>query len=350
MKKIYSLFFCLMVISVFAQIRKTPLDLKAKGDYKHLSSKTDFPELWAGFQREQVISYDMKNDHIAVTYVQQTSKKNKTVLTLYLYPDKYIDNQQLRDSFYAYQYALNQNSDKNVEIKPSFGSLSNENLKVNYIYTIFRNAMGQADFFKGVKYVDKNSLISIYECGGWVFKTRVSSDEMSTEQLKELKDKVENYFGILNVASLKNLPQDRIPDIMLSATVKRDSMMIHATSFAAQSKIEWLAKNLEKKEMLTGFNDMKIDSEVFATEKMIDFYKTHEKDWTVSGDTKKYFEEMIRIAQHGRLKDHIFEKYHGLIDYPEGESRKADYIQFKIDKDISENTNEIFYKIFFTLD
>lgn len=66
-------------------------------------------------------------------------------------------------------------------------------------------------------------------------------------------------------------------------------------------------------------------------------------------DTKKYFEEMTRIAENGRLKDHIYEKYHGVIDYPEGEARKADYIQFKIDKNISEDTNEIFYKIFYRL-
>jgi hypothetical protein len=110
--------------------------------------------------------------------------------------------------------------------------------------------------------------------------------------------------------------------------------------------LNWLGKNLEKR-ALTGFNDMKIESEVYAIEKMLEFYKTHEKDWPMHDDTKKYFTEMLRIADNGRIKDHIYDKYNGLINYEEGFSKKDDYIQFKIDKDISENTNELFYKIFY---
>lgn len=350
MKKSLFLIPCFIFSIFFSQNRKQPVDLKIKGDYNHLATKTLFPELWSGFQRQAVISYDMKNTHIGVSYIQQASKKSKTVLTIYLYPKKFIDNQILRDEFYSYDYALNQNSNKKVDTKPSFGSLSNDNLKVNYIYSVFSNSMGQPDFFKGVKYVNKNSLLSIYECGGWTFKIRASSDEMTNDQLTELKNKIENYFSVLNVASLKTLPIDKVPDIILSASVKRDSMMIHAVSEAAKEKINWLAENLEEKEILTGFNDMKIDSEIYSIEKMIAYYKAHEKDWQINPDTKKYFDEMMRIADNGRLKDHIYEKYHGLIDYPEGETRKADYVQFKIDKNISENTNEIFYKIFYQLD
>lgn len=350
MNKNLLLFFFFIFSLFFSQNRKQPVDLKIKGDYTHAATKTNFPELWSGFQREAVISYDMKNSHVGVSYIQQTSKKSRTVLTIYLYPKKYIDNQILRDEFYSYDYALNQNSNNNVEIKPSFGNISNNDLKVSYIYSVFKNAMGQSDFFNGVKYVNKNSLLSIYECGGWTFKIRVSSDEMTDDQLKELKDKVENYFGVLNVASVKTLPIDTVPDIVLSASVKRDSMMMHAASEAAKAKIVYLSQNLEKKEVLTGFNDMKIDSEIYSIEKMIEYYKTHEKNWPINSDTKKYFDEMTRIAENGRLKDHIYEKYHGLIDYPDGESRKADYIQFKIDKNISEDTNEIFYKIFYKLE
>ncbi|ALR32247.1 MULTISPECIES: hypothetical protein [Chryseobacterium] len=348
-KNLLFLFFFIFSI-FFSQNRKQPVDLKIKGDYNHLPTKTTFPELWAGFQRQAVISYNMKNTHIGVSYLQQTSKKSKTVLTIYLYPKEYIDNQILRDEFYSYGYALNRNSNKNVDVKPSFGNLSNDKLKVSYIYSVFNNSLGQPDFFKGVKYVDKNSLLSIYECGGWTFKIRASSDEMTNDQLNELKNKVENYFGVLNVASLKTLPINKVPDIILSAAVKRDSMMMHATSEAAKEKINWLAKNLEEKEILTGFNDMRIDSEIYSIEKMIAYYKAHENDWQINPDTKKYFDEMMRIAENGRLKDHVYEKYHGLIDYPEGVSRKEDYVQFKIDKNISENTNEIFYKIFYKLE
>ncbi len=84
--------------------------------------------------------------------------------------------------------------------------------------------------------------------------------------------------------------------------------MTQAVSEAAKAKITWLAEHLEEREILTGFNDMKMDSELYATEEMIRYYKAHENKWTVHRDTKKYFDEMIRIAENGKLKDHILIK------------------------------------------
>lgn len=350
LKKNLLFLFCVLCETLFSQQRKQPVSINTKDDYTHQWTKTAFPVLWSGFQREDIRSYDSKYKEIGITYVQQISKKKKTVLTIYIYPKNTIDNQSLRDEFYSYGYALNRNSNTNVEIHPKFGNISNDNLKVNYIYSIFSNSMGQPDFFKGVKYVNKNSLLSIYECGGWTFKTRVSSDEMTDDQLLGLKEKVENYFGILQVASVKTLPIDKVPDVVLSPIVKRDSMMTNATIEASQAKIEWMRKNLDKKEVLTGLNDMQIDSEVYATEKMVEYYKAHEKDWELNTDTKKYFTEMIKIVENGKTKDHIYEKYHTIVNYPEGESQKESYVQFKLDQDISENTNEIFYKLFYELE
>lgn len=350
MKNHLSLLFFFIFSVVFSQNKGLPAELKVKGDYSHASTKTVFPELWSGFRRQAVVAYDPTGQNIGVSYIRQSSKKSKTVLTLYIYPKKYIDNQMLRDEFYYYDYALNQNSNTNVKIKPSFGTLSGDSLKVSYIYSVFTNALGQPDFFKGVKYINKNSLLSIYECGGWTFKIRASSDDMTSEQLKELKVKAENYFGILQAASVKTLPIAKVPDIILSTSARRDSMMIHAVSEAAKAKILYLSRNLTKKELLTGFHDTKIDSEIFSIEKMLEFYQAHENDWKLHPDTKKYFDEMMRITQNGKLKDHIYEMHHGLIDYPEGEANTTDYIQFKIDKNISQDTNEIFYKIFYNLE
>lgn len=349
-KKNLLIIFYLLSVTVFSQKRIKPVNLSVKGDFTHEATSTIFPALWSGFQREAIYSYDLKNNHLAVGYVQQKTKKDKTTLTVYIYPKKEIDNQLLRDEFSAYGYALNQNSNKGTDLRPSFGSASNDHIKVNYIYSVFDHSMGRPDFFNGVKYTDKKSLISIYECGGWGFKIRVSSDNMTPDQLSELKDKTENYFGLLNIASKKTLPISQAPDIILSPVVKRDSMMINSTIIAAQAKIEWLATHLEKKELLTGFSDMNIESEVFAIEKMIEFYKAHEKDWKMDQDTKKYFDEMIRIADNGRIKDHIYEKYDRIINYDQGADKKDDYIQFKIDKNISEDTNQIFYKIFYKLE
>ncbi|WP_123862189.1 hypothetical protein [Chryseobacterium artocarpi] len=348
-KKNLIIAFSLLFTVIFSQERKRPVTLAIKGDFTQPATSVIFPEFWAGFQRESIQSYDPQNKHIVVSYVQQITKKNKTTLTLYLYPKKIVDNQLLRDNFEAYHYVLYQNSNKKTNLKPSFGSLSNDNAKVNYTYSIFDHALGERDFFKGVKFTDKSSLLAIYECGTWDFKTRVSSDNMTKAQISELKEKVENYFGILNIAAKNPLPIENVPDLRLSPIVKRDSMMTKATIAAAEAKIEWMKNNLEKKEVMTGFNDMKIDSEVYSIEKMIEFYKAHENDWTMQESTKNYFSEMIRIADNGRIKDHIYDKYKGLIDYQEGADKEEDYNQFKIDKGISTTTNEILYSLFYRI-
>jgi hypothetical protein len=340
------LFFFISFIA-FSQKQKSS-DLKISGDYTHQYTKTVFPKFWTGFTRETVRSYDSQNKNIGISYIQQTSKKSKTVISLYVYPFNEVDNHLLRDEFLSYQHALNQNSSIGIEMKPLFSKLSDDQFTVNSVYSVFKNSLGEPDFFKGVKYADKQSMLAIYECGGWRFKIRVTSDDMTAEQLQELKKKIEKYFDVLAIAAVKPLPvNDGSPDIIIYKPAQRDSMMVKAAVVAAQSKIEWMKNNLDTREFSTGFTDMNINSEIYSIEKMLEFYKLHKSDWKMTPDTEKYFNEMSRIADNNRLKDHIYEKYESVIDYPEGDAQKTSYIQFKIDKNISEDTNEILYKIFY---
>lgn len=350
LKKNLFFIFCFFSGILFCQQVKKGGELKVIGDYTHQFTKTVFPELWSGFQRKEVHSYDSKNRNVGVSYIQQKSKKEKTVLSLYIYPSRELDNHLLRDEFLSYEHALTQNSNTHIKLKPSFGELANEKYKVSYIYSIFNNALGEPDFFKGVKYTDKHSLLAIYECGGWRFKIRITSDDMTQAQLEELKQKAENYFEVLSIASVKPIPLNDEPNILLSPIVQRDSMMTNATIVAAKSKIDWLKKNLDVREASTGFHDIKIESEIYAIEKMMEFYHIHKTDLKMTTDTEKYFMEMEKIVTNKRTADHIYEKFGSTVIYPNGESQIDSYLQFKIDNNISENSNETFYKIFYKLE
>lgn len=347
-----NLFFLLCFISVIvpSQQNQKPVDLKIKEDFTHQWTKTVFPKLWAGFEREVVRTFDSKNQNMAISYVQKHSKKSKTVLTVYIYPKSEINNQTLRDEFLSYLVAINKNSQSYVEMKPLFGQLSNDKLNVHYIYSLFKNSIVEADFFKGIRPVEKNSLLSIYESGGWTFKIRISSDEMTNEQLTGLKQKTENYFNVLDIAAIKTLPVNDTPDVLLSPVVKRDSMMTKATIAAAEAKIGWLKNNSDIKDIMVGFNDMKIQSEVYATEKMLEFYKTNKNNWEMTPETQKYFDDIILISDNKKIKNYIYDKYMGVIDYPEGETHKKSYFQFKTDHKISKELDEIYFKLFYNLD
>jgi len=155
--------FCFISAIIFSQQHQQPVDLKVKEDFTHQWTKTVFPKLWAGFQRETVRSYDSKNKSIGISYIQKQSKKNKTVLTLYIYPKKEVNNQTLRDEFLSYWVAVNKKSESPVEMKPLFGKISNDKLQVHYIYSLFKNSVVEADFFNGIRPVEKNALLAIYE-------------------------------------------------------------------------------------------------------------------------------------------------------------------------------------------
>lgn len=342
--------FFLISFAVFSQQNHKPVDLKIQEDFTHQATKAIFPKLWGGFQREVVRTFDSKNENMAISYVQQHSKRNKTVLTIYIYPKKKVRNQILRDEFLSYLVAINKNSESPVDMKPLFGSLSNDKLNVHYIYSLFKNSMVEADFFKGIRPVEKNSLLAIYECGGWTCKIRISSDSMTNEQLIDLKQKTENYFGVSNIAAVKTLPINDAPDIELKPIVKRDSMMTKATIVAAEAKIEWIKNNSDIKDVLTGFNDMQIESEAYATEKMLEFYKMHKNDWETTPDTQKYFADLTLISENKQIKNYIYDKYLGVINYTEGETYKRNYFQFKNANKISEELHEILYQIFYNLD
>lgn len=347
-----NLFLILSFLSAFflSQQNQKPVDLKVKGDFTHQWTKTVFPKLWAGFEREVVRTFDSKNQNMAISYVQHQSKKSKTVLTIYIYPKKEINNQILRDEFLSYVVAINKNSQSPVEMKPLFGSISNDKLTVHYIYSLFKNSVVEADFFKGIRPVDKNSLVSIYESSGWTFKIRISSDDMTNDELINLKQKTENYFSVLDVAAIKTLPVNDAPNVLLSPIVKRDSMISKATIAAAEGKIEWLKKNSDIKDILTGFNDMQIESEVYATEKMYEFYNTNRSKWEITPETQKYFDDMTLIFENKQVKNYIYDKYMGVINYPEGEIHKKSYLQFKTDHKISKELEEIHFQLFYNLE
>lgn len=236
-----------------------------------------------------------------------------------------------------------------MEMKPLFGKISNDKLNVHYIYSLFKNSIVEADFFNGIRSVEKNSLLAIYESGGWTFKIRISSDEMTNEQLLDLKQKAENYFNVLDIAATKTLPVNDSPDILLSPVVKRDSMMTKATIVAAEAKIEWLKNNSDIKDIMTGFNDMQIESEVYATEKMLEFYKTNKNNLEQTPETKKYFKDLIVISDNKLIKHYLYDKNMGVIDYPEGETYKTSYIEFKKNHRISEEIDDICFKLFHIL-
>lgn len=344
MKNLWLVFLLLPLQMLFAQ--GEAFDINTDDDYTHKLTKTIFPKLWNGYVRAQLKSYDKHQTNVGASYVKQVSKNSRNTITVYVYPND-ADNLDFRNEFLSFQEIIYKNSNGAAEVKPAFGKISDEEVTVNFISTIFKNSVAKPDFFKGVKYIEKNSYLATYECGDMNFKIRISSDEMPDSEMIEMAKRAENYFQPLEIAKIRQLPIENDPDIIISQTAQRDSLMMHATMEAALAKIHWLKKNISEKERKTGFSPMNIDAEVFEIEEMLKYYNGNREKWECTDETKKYFGELSRIVSGNMTKDFLYYKYDGVIDYPEGESRKEFFTDFRIKQDINEPTRELMYVLFY---
>jgi len=72
MKSVLITLFTFLIFSFcWSQPRTNPKKLKAKGNYEHSRTLTQFPEILDDFERQSIFSFDKKNTNIGVTYERQ---------------------------------------------------------------------------------------------------------------------------------------------------------------------------------------------------------------------------------------------------------------------------------------
>lgn len=334
----------LLLIPLFslAQLRKNPVELKTDLDFTHIS-KFVFPSKWKDFKRTKVVSYDEKNYNIGVSYSLKEGKKNTTV-SIYIYPSD-ASNENLREQFLSFREVINTNAQNHSKLNPEFVKLNSEHYIISGIRSTFDYDILIPDFFKGQKIQKNKSIISIYDCGIFNVKFRMTSDALQESQLKMYENNFTEDFNISSLAERYPFDNDTKINLIISKTAQRDSLMIKSIITEAEAKKAWLTKNKSEKEFPTGINDFEIDSHVFALEELVKFYETNKNKWEASKETIKFLDEITKIVKENKTKDFIYEKTEGIIIYPDGENNINSYIDFKNKNNISEASKELMYKI-----
>lgn len=339
------LFFIIPFLS-FSQMREKPLLFSHKGEYVHVYSKFSFPENWRGFNREELVSFDQKNYNIGSTYLLKEGKKNVAKINIYIYPSE-ATNENLREQFNAFKIVVNRNATNNPSLTPEFVKLKNDKVVVSGIKCIFDYNLMIPDFFKGEKEQKNKSLFSLYDCGAWNIKFRMTSETYDATKLKEFEQSFVNSFKLLEITENNIFGNKTKVNIVISKTAQRDSLMLKSIIAEAEAKKAWLSKNKSINELSTGINDFEIEAHVFALEEMMKFYEENKNKWEATNETKQYLEEISRILKAGKTKDFIYERTEGVINYSEGEKNKDSYFDFKLKNDINEPAKEILYKIYY---
>lgn len=342
------LFFLLSIfVSSFflSQVRKQPLEIKSKTDFTHSSTKSVFPETLLGYKRKLLVSYDEKNYNIGSSYELKEGKKT-SIISVYLYPAE-VSNENLREQYASFTVAIDRNSQNKPVLKPEMIQLKSENAIVNGIMTVFPYQTLLPDFFKGVKTQDHQSLLSVYDAGKWNIKFRVTSEFEDSDRLRVIERSLVDYFKPIAIAEAFSLKNSGTPDIVISKTAQRDSLMLKSTIAEAEAKKNWLGENKTEAELMLGLSDFEMDSHVFALKEKLNFYKENKGKLEETEPTRKYFESLELIFDNGFMEDYIFKKSFGVVKYPEGESRRAVYNEFIQKHEIPEEVDELLFKIYF---
>ncbi|MGV8914277.1 MAG: hypothetical protein ACOH1X_02385 [Kaistella sp.] len=327
------------------QNRNGSTEIKSKTDYTHQKSKVVFPQTLLGFTRERLVAYSENFSDIGATYKLKIGKK-LTTMSIYVYPAD-VSNENLREQFLSFNTVVNRNGLQEQVLKPEFIKIPSEKVIINGIKTVFDYNLMMPDFMKGQKEQINKSLFSVYDCGKWNIKFRITSESYDEARLEDVEKLLLVAFNPLKIAEENKLPESDAPNIVISKTAQRDSLMLQSTIVEAQAKIKWLGENKPAAELLTGLSDFELASHEFAIGEKLKFYAENKGKLDSSPDTDFYFTNLQNITDNGYLKDFIYDQTYGVVIYSEGESRKQKYLDYLKTYNITEEFREMMYKIYY---
>ncbi len=278
----------------YSQLRNTPKKLKFKDEFIHSETKTEFPKNIDDYNLIDAYSFDKKDENIGVTYEKENSK-----ISIYIYPNNVGNEGRLRNEFLSvYSVIFNKDNDvKNLKIIHHVG----EKFTCNGIRGISKDSNNQ------------NSLLTIFECGTWMYKIRITSNELENQNLIDLEEKIVTKIEPSRLTGLKLFNLQGA--ISFSKESVKDSTMLVSTMAYTYKKFEWLIKNLKEEEKYSGFQDLYIDMHKDALKQFVLF--EHKHKYSSKVETKEYLKNLNKIIDSPFLNEFLMEQYNMILIVPE---------------------------------
>lgn len=278
----------------YSQIRNSPKKIKFKEVFIHSETKTEFPKSIDDYNLIDAYSFDKRDENIGVTY-----EKEKTKISIYIYPDNSGNEGRLRNEFLSTYKAIFNNDEevKNLKILHHVG----EKFTCNGIRGISKNS------------TNENSLLTIFECGTWLYKIRITSTELTNQNLIDLETKITNKIEPSRLTGLKLFKLKGA--ISFHNSAMKDSTMLVSTMAYTFKKCEWLIKNLDEREKYSGFQDLYIDMHKEALKQFVLF--EHKHKYSSTQETKEYLKSLNKIIGSQFLNEFLMEQYKMILILPE---------------------------------
>lgn len=167
-----------LTISFFAQAQMNPKRIKSKTDYTHSGTGFIFPLKIDQFNRDNMYAFDKKKENIGVTY---KTEDLKTIVSVYLYPAGAGTEDRLRNGY--------------LNSMQSVVNISNNEVYAEQFAVSYKNGDYKLNGFKAnIKDIEKRSCLSVFECGRWLFKIRITSEILDTIGMKQTEQQILDFF------------------------------------------------------------------------------------------------------------------------------------------------------------
>ena len=285
MKKLL-LFSILAVLSCACYPQYYQKKIKCKNqDYVHGKTGLSFPVELEGLGRESIYAFDRKKDNVGANYEDGQLK-----VSVYVYPtgDGYED--RLRRSFVNCLAAVSASDHFAVQ-------------KFEMDYTSFHSGKHLIHGYRSVfRHRDKFSLLSLYECGQWWLKFRISSASSDADKLIAAEEKLRTDFDA--GAMIESAPLSNVFSLYFQKTAYCDSLMLGCVMGGAFAKTEWMRENVDSLELCAGIPSVYLEYYMAGFNGMLKFANEH-PEFVPSAKTKKMVENLKAVAEAGYLREFI---------------------------------------------
>lgn len=311
MNKIKVFLITLFILSTFSSIGQIK-KIKFKDEYEHSSTNTVFSKTLFDYSLNEVNAFDKKKENVCVDYKSQNPDDN-TKISIYIYPAFSGNEGRLRNEYLNSLKAINSISKNKIEFKFEHIKIEDDNFIVNGLRTAF------------IDDENNNSKLSIYECGTWFFKIRITSNKLNTLQMDSLEKEITRKYNPTNFTKLK--PLDLKGNVTIARIANRDSLFLVSTIGSALEKLIWCKENVSEKERKSGFPDLYLKLHITSINKFIDIEEEKKSfKMTRTELTGKFIDELKLLRSSGFLDEYIMEGYEKIMIVPEDVS--LDYVGY----------------------
>jgi hypothetical protein len=315
MKYIYLFLFALMLVGCGASNRiYKSRTINAKGDYTHQVTKIKFPTNVYDFKRKEITSYDDKEENVGVTY-ELNNPSTFSEFTVYVYPAGPATESRLTQQYFSSLQSITNVAKKGIGFSQKIVPYKKDNYTVNGL-------------FAKSKYDKLETSLTLFECGQWFLKYRISTNSTDSAYINNLRDSLLEVFNPIEI--VKKFPIKPETKIYIAPAAYKDTLMLTSIIGNALNRLKWINENVDSLERCSGFPNLYLKSFSVPLEEMIKWFEKNKVKYPKEYWDNKYILTIKKIIDAGYINEFLMDENSMLLIVPDDITlRFEDYYKWK---------------------